>query len=111
MLPDILYEVPIEAPATGSEKPVEAEGAAGEVSAALDVVAGFSAAGFSAADCPEDWEAPEPVEAAALPPSASLRPGWMSDGSLPTAARLSEYSFFQPPSTSCVSAIFERESP
>src|SRR3954451_14240666 len=41
-------------------------------------------------------------------PIESFRPGWISDGSSPMAARLSAYSFFQPPLTFCSSAILER---
>lgn len=48
------------------------------------------------------------VPALAFLPMESFRPGWISDGSSPTTARLSAYSFFQPPLTFCSSAIFER---
>lgn len=106
MLPDILYGVPTPAPATGSVKPAALASAA-----ALGAAAAFGAAAFFA----EDWvalEAPESeLEVAAALPIDSFRPGWMSAGSPPIALRLSSYSFFQPPLTSCVSAIFDRESP
>ncbi len=57
-----------------------------------DFAAGFSAVSVVAAFLPID----------------SFRPGWISDGSVPTAVRLSWYSFCQPPLTFWSSAIFER---
>ncbi len=66
----------------------------------------FGAAGFSAGFSDSAEEGAEDL--AARSPTESFRPGWISDGSEPTTSRLSAYSFFQPPSTSCSSAIFER---
>ncbi len=54
---------------------------AGSAFSAEDCEAGFSAwAGFSAAGCPD---------LAAGPSIESFRPGWIRDGSAPTASRLS----------------------
>ncbi|MFF2804667.1 pentapeptide repeat-containing protein [Streptomyces sp. NPDC058051] len=66
--------------------------------------ADFAGADFSAADAAPvdaDWSD-------ALAPSVSFRPGKIRPGFSPTTSRLSWYSFCQPPSTPCSSAIFAR---
>jgi hypothetical protein len=119
MLPDWWYGVPTVAPDTGRVKPpallsaawvvVFAEAAEDEDLDACEDFEDFEDFGEESA---EDEEEVEPddlaVPAAALLPIDSSRPGWISEGSAPTASRLSWYSLFQPPLTCCSVAIFER---
>ncbi|GAA3209797.1 hypothetical protein GCM10020256_07330 [Streptomyces thermocoprophilus] len=95
---------------TGRVQPVAAVCAA--VVVAADDFSGGCAFGavrvFGAEDADFFTDAPPLVVCVAFLPRASFRPGWISDGSLPMASRLSAYSFCQPPRTCCSTAILER---
>lgn len=124
MLPAVLYAVPTVAPWMGRLKPELLDDEDWPLDVEVDAWVSFDSC--VCVDEPEDfddWDDSSDFEDCdscgfvdacgvpldvARPPMPSLRPGWMSDGSEPIASRLSEYSCFQPPSTSCSSAIFAR---